>query len=251
MSRSVGQVEGSAASGNSFILSDDNMTGVRRTRRTRDDLREQLLESALLEFAAKGFDGASTRSIAERVDAHQPQINYHFESKEALWEAAVEHLFGLLVDAFTGLPPLDSTDDPVQLGRDVAEMIRRFVRFAAEHPELNRIMVQEATEDSDRLHRMIERHVRPWYDATTMAWERLRDAGIAAPIEATNVYWVIVGAASLPFVNAPEVRILAGAEPSEPAWVAKHTDGVIATLLPGLTKARRRAPIRTRRASTS
>jgi len=214
----------------------------RRTRRTRDDLRGQLLESALLEFAAKGYDGASTRSIAERVDAHQPQINYHFASKEALWDAAVEHLFGLLVDAFAGLRPLESNDDPVELGRDVAEMIRRFVCFAAEHPELNRIMVQEATEDSDRLHRMVERHVRPWYDATTAAWERLRDAGIAAPIEAANAYWVIVGAASLPFVNAPEVRILAGAEPADPAWVAKHADGVVATLLPGLTKVRRRAP---------
>ena len=161
MSRSVGQVEGSAASGRIFILSDDNIPEVRRTRRTRDDLREELLESALLEFAAKGFDGASTRSIAERVDAHQPQINYHFASKEALWDAAVEHLFGLLVDAFAGLAPLDGTHDPVELGRDVAEIFRRFVRFAAEHPELNRIMVQEATEDSDRLHRTIERHVRP------------------------------------------------------------------------------------------
>ena len=62
-------------------------TGRARVRRTRSDLREQLLESALVEFAAKGFDGASTRSIAERVDAHQPQINYHFDSKEALWTA--------------------------------------------------------------------------------------------------------------------------------------------------------------------
>jgi len=251
MSRSVGQVNGSTANGRILILSDDNMTEVRRTRRTRDDLREELLESALLEFAAKGFDGASTRSIAERVDAHQPQINYHFASKEALWDAAVEHLFALLVGTFAGLPPLDGTDDPVELGRDVAEMLRRFVRFAAEHPELNRIMVQEATEDSDRLHRTIERHVRPWYDATKVAWERLRGAGIAAPIDAANVYWVIVGAASLPFVNAPEVRILSGAEPTDPAWVATHAESIVATLLPGLTKPRRPPPTRARRARTS
>ena len=33
------------------------------------DLRQQLLESALVEFAAKGFDGASTRQIAESVAA--------------------------------------------------------------------------------------------------------------------------------------------------------------------------------------
>ncbi|MCA2291335.1 TetR family transcriptional regulator, partial [Mycobacterium avium] len=50
-----------------------------RQRRVRTDIREALLNAALVEFGAKGFDGASTRAIAARVDAHQPQINYHFE----------------------------------------------------------------------------------------------------------------------------------------------------------------------------
>ena len=76
-----------------------------RLRRTRTDIREALLESALVEFGAKGFDGASTRTIASRVQAHQPQINYHFESKTALWMAAVDHLFGLLREAFHGVIP--------------------------------------------------------------------------------------------------------------------------------------------------
>jgi AcrR family transcriptional regulator len=207
---------------------------VRRQRRTRDDLREQLLGSALTEFATKGFDGASTRSIAERVDAFQPQINYHFASKQALWEAAVDHLFGLLAAAFADLPPLDGAADPGPLGHRIAEMLRRFVHFAAAHPELNQIMVQEGTEDSDRARWMVERHVRRWYDTTTEAWQRLRTAGIAAPIEPSRVYWVIVGAASMPFVNAPEVRTLTGDEPTDPAWVDSHADNIIAMLLPGL-----------------
>ena len=135
-----------------------------RARRTRDGLRQQLLESALVEFGAKGFDGASTRSIAQRVDAHQPQINYHFASKEALWAAAVDHLFAQLGAALGDLPLPDGTDDPLELGVAFAEAVRRFVRFAAAHPELNQIMIHEATEDSDRLRWMVERHVRPIYD---------------------------------------------------------------------------------------
>ena len=203
-------------------------------RRTRGDIREQLLESALVEFGAKGFDGASTRSIAQRVDAHQPQINYHFDSKEALWAAAVDHLFGLLGGELADLPLPAGTDDPAQLASAFAEAIRRFVRFASAHPELNRIMVHEATEDSDRLRWMVERHVRPLYDAIRDVWQRLRDAGIAAPIEPAMVHYVIVGAASLPFVNAPEARLLTGAEPTDPDWVEAHAKGLVATLLPGL-----------------
>ena len=182
-------------------------------RRTREDIRQRLLDSALVEFGAKGFDGASTRSIAQRIDAQQPQINYHFASKEALWAAAVDHLFA---SAF-------------------ADAVRRFVRFAAARPELNQIMVHEATEDSERLRWMVERHIRPLYDATRATWQRLRDAGIAAPIDPAVVHYVIVGAASLPFVNAPEARILTGAEPTERAWVDAHADGLVATLLPGLS----------------
>lgn len=210
-----------------------------RPRRTRRDLRQQLIESALVEFAAKGFDGASTRAIAERVNAHQPQINYHFTSKEALWEAAVEHLFSQLADALEGPLLTDDLDDPSMLGEVAAAMLRGFVHFAARHPELNRIMVQEATQDSARLRKVVEVHVRPWYEGIVALWERLRVAGIAAPIEPANVHWVIVGAASIPFVNAPEVKILAGVDSTNPSWVEAHADAVIAMLLPGLTRTSR------------
>jgi TetR/AcrR family transcriptional regulator len=240
MSRSVGGVNGSAASGRSvnLILSNDNILIMGRQRRTRNDLRQQLLESALVEFGAKGFDGASTRSIAQRADAHQPQINYHFASKEALWAAAVDHLFARLGAALGSLPRPDGTDDPVELGAGFAEGIRRFVRFAAAHPELNQIMVHEATEDSDRLRWMVERHVRPLYDTIQAVWQRLREADLAAPVDPTMIHYFIVGAASMPFVNAPEARLLTGVEPTDPTWVDSHADGLVATLLPGLAPAR-------------
>jgi TetR/AcrR family transcriptional regulator len=80
------------------------------------------------------------------------------------------------------------------------------VRFAAAHPELNQIMVHEGTEDSDRLRWMVERHVRAMYDAISASWQPLREAGIAAPLDPAMVHYVIVGAASMPYVNAPEAR---------------------------------------------
>lgn len=186
-----------------------------------------------MEFGEKGFDAASTRAIAQRADAHQPQINYHFESKEALWTAAVDHLFASLADALDGLS-IAGIDDPDQLAAATAEAIARFVRFAAAHPELNRIMVHEATADSDRLRWLVDRHVRPIYDLITAVWQRLREAGIAAPLEPTAVHYVLVGAASLPFVQAPEARLLTGVEPTDAAWVEAHAAGLVATLLPGL-----------------
>jgi AcrR family transcriptional regulator len=206
-----------------------------RLRRARTDIREALLQSALVEFGAKGFDGASTRAIAQRVGAHQPQINYHFESKAALWTAAVDYLFGLLTEAMEGVLPANPTGvDVTQLAAAFADGIRRFVGFAAEHPELNQIMVHEGTAASDRLVWMAETHVKPFFDGIGPAWQLLRNAGSAAPIDHEILYYVLVGAASLPYVNAPEVRLLTGRDPIDPRWIDAHANGLVAILLPGL-----------------
>jgi TetR/AcrR family transcriptional regulator len=206
-----------------------------RLRRRRTDIREALLESALVEFGAKGFDGASTRAIARRIHAHQPQINYHFESKAALWTAAVDHLFGLLRKALDGVIPATLTGiGAAALAAGFAAGIRRLVRFAAEHPELNQIMVHEGTAASERLTWMTQTHVKPTFDAIGLAWQILRDAGVAAPIDHEILYYVLVGAASLPYVNAPEVRLLTGRDPSAPTWIDAHADGLVSILLPGL-----------------
>jgi TetR/AcrR family transcriptional regulator len=206
-----------------------------RPRRARSDIRQALVESALVEFGAKGFDGASTRAIASRVGAHQPQINYHFESKTALWIAAVNYLFGLLREAFDGVIPAKVTGVEVSaLAAAFADGIRRFVGFAAEHPELNQIMVHEGTAATDRLKWLTETHLKPFFDGIQPAWRVLRKAGVAAPIDSEILYYVLIGAASLPYVNAPEVRLLTGRDPSSPKWIRAHADGLVAILLPGL-----------------
>lgn len=208
------------------------MTQPRRQRRTRQDLRLLLIQAALAEFAEHGFEGASTRSIAKRADAHQPQINYHFESKEALWEAAVDFLFAEMFDAVRPVMPSEpSAGDGI--AEQFAEGVRQFVYFAAKYPELNRIMLHEATSDGERLRWLVDRHVRAVYDVVRDYWLLLTEAGIAAPIDATFIHHFIVGAASLPFVNAPEARMLAGVDPMDPVWVRRHADGLVATLLPG------------------
>ena len=211
----------------------------RRVRTVREDIRERLLDAALLEFADKGFDGASTHTIARRIGAHQPQINYHFASKEALWTAAVDHLFAELVRTMSGLA-VSASGTVSEIAAVFAEMIRRFVHFAARRPELNQIMVHEATADTARLAWMTQRHVQPLYEAVRPLWRRLRDAGIAAPIDERLFHYVFVGAASLVYVNAPEARLLTGIEPTADRWVQTHADGLVAMLLPNLRDCHRR-----------
>ena len=82
----------------------------------------------------------------------------------------MDHLFGLLVEALDGALPAELAGvGTSELAAAFADGIRRFVRFAAEHPELNQIMVHEGTAASDRLIWITETHIKPFFDAIGVA----------------------------------------------------------------------------------
>lgn len=57
-----------------------------------EDTRERLIEAALKLFGERGFDGASTRMLADAAGANLAAIPYHFGSKEGLYRAAAEFI---------------------------------------------------------------------------------------------------------------------------------------------------------------
>ena len=49
------------------------------------ETRVSILNAAIAEFAERGFEGASIRSIADRLGLQHPLITYHYRSKDILW----------------------------------------------------------------------------------------------------------------------------------------------------------------------
>jgi TetR/AcrR family transcriptional regulator, regulator of cefoperazone and chloramphenicol sensitivity len=66
-----------------------------------EETRERILRAALELFAANGFEGASTRTIAEKAQVNLPAIQYYFGSKEGLYRAVVEQFAEELQAAVT------------------------------------------------------------------------------------------------------------------------------------------------------
>ena len=212
-------------------------TAERATQRRGDITRQALLDAALVEFAASGFDAASTRAIAGRAGVRQGQLTYHFASKDSLWQATVEHLFerfdDLLALAATTITP-DDRDEPTHR---FARSIRALVRAVAELPELNRIMVHEATAATPRLEWIVEQHVRVRFDTLAEQWLAVRADG-ATTIEADPIviYYTVVGAASLLYVNTPEAHLLLGRDDVvDDALIDAHADLLVAMLLGSAT----------------
>lgn len=179
----------------------------RQTRST--ETRRRLVEAGLVEFAAHGFDGASTRAIAERAGVHQPQIIYHFAGKDELWHAVLTHLFDELDGSIGDALALDGSEP---LAARFATGIRRLIETSAALPELNRIMVHESTRTSPRLQWIVDHLVRPRFELFSRAWNALRAEGEVADIEPIVAYYSVVGAASLLYTNAAEGRLLLDAD---------------------------------------
>ena len=66
-----------------------------------DERREQVLEAALAEFAAKGLAGTSTEDVARVAGISQPYLFRLFPTKKALFLALVERCFQRVRDTFT------------------------------------------------------------------------------------------------------------------------------------------------------
>lgn len=208
--------------------------GRSRVNRGSELVRSRLIDAAIVEFAARGFNGASTRMIAERADAHQSQINYHFASKRELWSAAVTQVLEALdetVDMHIGAVDQDDV-------RAVfAASISGLVEFAARQPELNRIMMHEGTAPSDRLEWLTDTHIRHRVERMRQPWEYLVASGQAQPIGVEIMFYMLIGAASLMYANAPEAQML-GVDTDDPSIINKHSEALIAMFLapqPGAT----------------
>ncbi|GAA2749289.1 TetR/AcrR family transcriptional regulator [Amnibacterium kyonggiense] len=85
-----------------------------------------LLESALRQFAAVGFEGASLQRIAADAGLSKSSVLYHFASKEALLDAALRPAVEDLTELVEDLVAL--SDDP---SRHV--FLARFVDYLFEH----------------------------------------------------------------------------------------------------------------------
>ena len=62
------------------------------THQRGEDTYRRILETAIQVFADEGYEGASTRLLAEQANVNLPAIQYYFGSKEGLYRAAIAHI---------------------------------------------------------------------------------------------------------------------------------------------------------------
>ena len=193
------------------------------------DSRELILVAALRAFAENGYDGATTRDIAARARVNHGLIPYYFGGKQKLWQAAVDRAFDRLgagLDAVLTDPTV--ADDRERTGL----LIRNYVRFVAQNPEFVLLMHDEGRRRGPRMRWLVDRHVKPLYEAMRVLLERTQDRGfLPADLAPIHFHYILAGSVGLIFHQAEECRRLSGLDPFDPAVVEDHARAVEHLLL--------------------
>lgn len=93
--------------------------------------RNELLETAIIHFGERGFDGASTRAIASDADTAMSSITYHFGGKEGLYLACADYIAEKVHDRLAPMFATLSVDesDPAEAVDAVCFLLRGFARM--------------------------------------------------------------------------------------------------------------------------
>src|SRR5258708_25484716 len=103
------------------------------TQARGEDTRRRILETALDLFSAHGYEGASTRQIAEGAGVNLPAIQYYFGNKEGLYRAIIDDITALTDRHMAALAErvrtaLDTPETPREaLAALLCEMLETFV----------------------------------------------------------------------------------------------------------------------------
>jgi AcrR family transcriptional regulator len=197
----------------------------------KEATRAAILQSALLIFSERGFEGSSTRDIAAQAGVHHALIKYYFQNKDMLWRAAVTFLFERqAMEMSFEIPPGQLKTR--QQRRDYArEVLRHYVRYCARHPEHARLMMQESLRDGERLQWAADTFISTTARAAERFVRMLQREGVLPDVSVPALVYIIVGSAQPFYTLAPEVRSVWGIDPGDESVIAAHIEALLAVLV--------------------
>ena len=192
-----------------------------RTRQERTvQTRRQIIMAAVPIFATNGYDQASTHEIAAAAEVNQGLITYHFGSKEKLWQTVVDEVVGAFRNMLASQLRDAAARDGTQLFRRVVDV---YVRWAADNPNLFRILIELNRTTSDRSKWYAERHVRPVFDVFTHIMIDGQERGLLRQGSPVGMYYQLISSGMV-FMIPDEARWLSGIDVTSDAFVQSHAD---------------------------
>ncbi len=204
-------------------------TARRGRKNNPEKTREDILQAAIVEFVQQGLSGARVDAIAERMNTSKRMIYYYFGSKEQLYQAVLEKLYGDIRGTeqtlhLTELEPLDAMRRLVDFTFDHHDRNVDFVRIVC----IENIHYGQFASGSEAIRSMNSNILRTIEDILQRgaASGQFRDG-----LQAIDVHMLISGFCFYRVSNRHTVGSLFQVELEDPAIKARHKDMIIEAVL--------------------
>ncbi len=169
--------------------------------------RARIIREARKRFASSGFDGASTRQIAEDAGVAQSLLLYHFGSKDILWKAVMDDTFAFARQTTDRVMALE---EPASTKDRLIVSVRAFIQICREMPDLHRLMTLEGRSKTDRLVWLTQTHLKPMFAESVKMISKAQKEGVVKAGDPALIHYGIIAIAGMAYAFAPEISLLTG-----------------------------------------
>ncbi|WP_087045105.1 TetR family transcriptional regulator [Caballeronia ptereochthonis] len=194
-----------------------------------EETKRNILDIATQEFSAMGLAGARVDAIAERTSTTKRMLYYYFGSKEGLYEAVLEQVYG----------DIRALEQELQLAEmEPEEALREFVGFTFDYHDKHRDFVRLVTIENIHAAKYIEQSktFKARNSTVVKTIEDLIARGVAAgkfrdDVDPIDLHLMISSLCFHRVANRHTWGAAFGRDPSGPRSRARHREMIVDAVL--------------------
>ncbi len=199
-----------------------------------DETRRNILEVATQEFSAMGLAGARVDAIAERTNTTKRMLYYYFESKEGLYEAVLDKVYG-------DIRALEQTQNIGEL--DPVAGMRSLVEFTFDYHDKHRDFVRLVTIENihggkylERLEAFKDRNLSIVTTIEDLLARGAKAGAFRSGIDPIDLHLMISALCFHRISNRYTFGTAFGRDPSHPRLRVRHREMIVDTILRYVSK---------------
>ena len=222
---------GRSADADDATAPDPDFKGQRRARSKaaiRSVNEQAILAAAESVFADYGFEGATTRLIAERAGVPKANLHYYFPTKLALYRRVVDRIFRVWLEA---ADPLDTIDDPRTA---LTRYIHAKMDLSRQYPLGSKVWASEVMHRAPLIQDYLESQLTEWTAGRAAVIDRWAREGRIAPVDAHTLLYMIWATTQHYADFGHQIKTLNGGVELSDAQFVRAKEEVTAIILRGV-----------------
>lgn len=176
------------------------------------DARDRLLQAAIEEFAASGYEAATVRRICSRADVNVNAVKYYFADKHGLYVEAVKEAHRSRMRGMGGLSPLGLADlreqsPELRLRAFVHQMTAMAFAPQTRGDAKHLLIFREIANPSEATQHIVQEFIQPHFDLLNDILRELLPASTAS-MDRHLLAFSVVGQCMHYKVAAPVIAML-------------------------------------------